>query len=644
MTHTPEPRRKECGADDCTCNGCVGAQEPRRRSTRTIDSVIIRFAGDSGDGVQLTGSQFTETSAASGNDLATFPDYPAEIRAPTGTLAGVSGYQIQLSSREVLTPGDEPDVLVAFNPAALKANLAELRPGGILIINTGELDAKSLAKAGYAKNPLDEGGLAGYRVVAVDITAATLRAVAESGVGHKAAERAKNFYALGLVYWLYNRPLEHTERWLQTTLAAKDPLVAEANRRALRAGFAFGETSELFDVSYVIPPATIEPGRYRNLSGNEALAMGLAAAAELAGLELFLGTYPITPATDILHVLSGQKGLGVKTFQAEDEIAAVCSCVGAAYAGDLAVTTTSGPGLDLKSEGLGLAVALELPLIVVDVQRAGPSTGMPTKTEQSDLRLALYGRHGEAPLPVLAARSSSDCFYAAIEAARIAIEHMTPVILLSDGYLANGTEPFRIPDLALLPRIPVKARAEREGFRPYQRDEDGARPWAVPGVAGLEHRVGGLEKEDGTGRVTTDGPNHERMVRLRAAKIDRIADGYAPLTIEGHPEGDLLVVGWGGTYGVLRAAVERLVARGEKVGHVHLRHLHPLPRDLGPIFARYRRVVAPELNAGQLVDVLRAATLCDVRSITKLQGRLFKETELVSALERHLPARQENLA
>jgi 2-oxoglutarate ferredoxin oxidoreductase subunit alpha len=602
----------------------------RSTPTQTLDSVVIRFVGDSGDGIQLAGAQFTETSAVSGNDLATFPDYPAEIRAPAGTLAGVSGYQIHISSHEVLTTGDEPDVLVAFNPAALRANLGDVKRGGVLIVNSGEFDPKSLDKAGYKSNPIVD-GIPGYRLVPVDITGQTLSAVAPVGLGKKESERAKNFYALGLVYWLFGRSIEHTERWLGGKIASRDPKVAEANIRALRAGFAFGETEELFDVSYVVPPATIAPGKYRNLSGNEATGLGLAAAAELAGLELFLGTYPITPATDILHFLSSQKSFGVKTFQAEDEIAAVCSCIGAAYAGDLAVTTTSGPGMDLKAEGMGLALMLELPMVIVDVQRAGPSTGLPTKTEQADLLLALHGRHGEAPVPVIAARSPGDCFWTAIEAARLAIEHMTPVIMLTDGYLANGTEPFKIPDLEQVPRIPVALRTEPEGFQPYGRDERGVRPWVIPGTPGLEHRIGGLEKEDRTGKVSTDGANHERMVALRHAKIARIADGYGPTEIEGDDRGDLLAIGWGGTWGAISSAVSQLRKQGRRVGHIQLRHLNPLPPDLASIMARYRRVVAPELNLGQLAQVLRAATLVDVRSITKLQGRPFKESELVTA-------------
>jgi 2-oxoglutarate ferredoxin oxidoreductase subunit alpha len=604
-----------------------------------LDSAVVRFAGDSGDGMQVTGSQFTESTALAGNELATFPDYPAEIRAPAGTIAGVSGFQIRFSREPVFTPGDAPDVLIAMNPAALKVNLSELRPGGIVIANQAAFDKKGLDKAGYDRDPLEDARAAGYRVVPIDITGQTVRAVQGLALSRKEAERAKNFYSLGLVYWLFNRSPEHTLSWIHQKFARKSPDIAEANTRALNAGFHYGETAEIFEHSYVIPPAHIESGLYRNLAGNEALAMGLAAAAELSGLELFLGTYPITPASDILHFLSGQKHLGIKTFQAEDEIAGVCSCIGASFGGSLAVTTTSGPGLALKGEGIGLAVMLELPLIVVDVQRGGPSTGLPTKTEQSDLLQACFGRHGESPVPVIAASSPADCFWAAIDAARIALRHMTPVLLLSDGYLANGAEPFRIPNLARLDRIPTKLVTKADLFQPYARDEVLARPWAVPGVPGLEHRVGGLEKEDLSGRVSYDGMNHERMVRLRDEKIRRIADDYPPTEIFGEASGDLLVIGWGSTFGSIRAAVRNLRAGGRRIGHLHLRYLNPLPKDLAEIFSRYQWVVVPEMNLGQLTMLLRAKYLVDAKCISKVQGRPFKESELTQALQAHLEGR-----
>ncbi|MBI4510655.1 MAG: 2-oxoacid:acceptor oxidoreductase subunit alpha [Deltaproteobacteria bacterium] len=609
------------------------------RNQEQLDSVVIRFSGDSGDGMQLTGAQFTETTALAGNDLATFPDYPSEIRAPAGTVAGVSGFQIQFARHPVFTPGDAPDVLVAMNPAALKVNLRELKKGGIIIVNSGEFDKKSLEKAGFQEDPLQNGSLSGFRVYPINITGQTLKAVEGLPISRKEAERAKNFFALGLVYWLFQRTTEHTVKWINAKFVKSNPAIAEANVRALRAGVAHGEATEIFTHSYIVPPAEIAPGRYKNLPGNEALALGLAAAAELSGLELFLGTYPITPASDILHYLAGQKHLGIKTFQAEDEIAGICSCIGAAYSGALAVTTTSGPGLDLKTEGIGLAVILELPLIIVNVQRAGPSTGLPTKTEQADLLQAVFGRHGEAPIPVLAACSPGDCFWVAIEAARIAIRHMTPVMLLSDGFLANGAEPFPIPDMAGIPKIPVSFRTRVEGFHPYMRDENLARPWAIPGTPGLEHRVGGLEKENVGGGVSHDPANHELMCRVRADKVAKVAESYPPTEVFGAPAGDLLVVGWGSTFGAIRAAVTKLLGKGYRVGHVHLRHLHPLPNDLGSVLAKYKRVVVPEMNLGQLTMLLRARYLIDVKALSKVQGRPFKEAELASDLEAHMEVR-----
>jgi 2-oxoglutarate ferredoxin oxidoreductase subunit alpha len=605
------------------------------KSSTTFESVAIRFAGDSGDGMQLTGSQFTETTALAGNDLATFPDYPAEIRAPAGSLAGVSGFQINFSSREVFTPGDEPDVLVAMNPAALKANIADLKKGGILIANTEQFGVKNLERAGYKSNPLEDGSLSGFRIFPVDITNITLRAIHDVGLNQRAAVRTKNFFALGLVYWLFSRDMQHTLDWIQGSMAAKDPVVAEANARALKAGWNYGDTTEMFAQRYDVPKARIEPGRYKNMTGNEAASLGFLAAAELTGLDLFLGSYPITPASDILHFLSKQKHLGVRTFQAEDEIAAIGSAIGAAYAGSLSLTTTSGPGIALKSEAMNLAMMLELPLIVCDVQRGGPSTGLPTKTEQSDLLQVLYGRNGESPIPIVSASSPGDCFYAAIEAARIAVTYMTPVVLLTDGYLANGAEPWRIPDMDSLPRIPVKFHTDPATFQPYDRNEVLARPWAIPGTPGLEHRVGGLEKANITGNVSYDPMNHDAMCRLRAEKVARIADSLPATEIFGDAEGDVLLVGWGGTMGALRAGVERARAEGHSVGHVHLRHLNPLPKDLGDILKRYRKVLVPELNLGQLWMLLRARYLVDAVSINKIQGKPFKEFEIARAIAEH---------
>lgn len=609
-----------------------------RKTTEALETVAIRFAGDSGDGMQLTGDQFTGTTALVGNDLATFPDFPAEIRAPAGSLAGVSGFQINFSSREVHTPGDRPDVLVAMNPAALRTNLADLKPGGILILNSEAFNKKNLQRAGYESDPQTDGTLAAYKVFPVDITGMTLQAISDLGLNQRAAVRTKNFFALGLVYWMFNRPLDHTLQWIRRRFGATAPDIAEANERALKAGYHYGETAEIFTHSYVVEQAKIAPGRYRRISGNEALGLGLLAAAELSGLDLFLGSYPITPASDILHYLSKQKHLGVRTFQAEDEIAAICAALGAAYAGGLGVTTTSGPGMALKAEAMNLALMLELPLIIVDVQRAGPSTGMPTKTEQADLLQAMFGRNGEAPLAIVAPSSPGDCFWMAIEAARIAVTHMIPVVILSDGYLANGAEPWRIPQMADIPRIPVKFRTDPEGFQPYLRDEVLARPWAIPGTPGLEHRIGGLEKQHLTGNVSYDPANHEHMVRLRAEKLQKIADHLPPTPVAGAEEGEVLVIGWGGTAGAITAAVAALNAQGRRVGHVHLRHLSPLPNDLGEIMGRFRTVVVPELNLGQLAFLLRARYGTHIRSVTKVQGRPFMESEIRDAIAAHLEA------
>jgi 2-oxoglutarate ferredoxin oxidoreductase subunit alpha len=605
-----------------------------QKAVETVQTVAIRFAGDSGDGMQVTGTQFTDTTALAGNDLATFPDFPAEIRAPAGSLAGVSGFQIKFSSEEVFTPGDAPDVLVAMNPAALKANLHDLKAGGILILNGSEFNAKNVERAGYAQNPTEDGSLSDYKVYKADITGMTLRAVEELKLNNRFAVRCKNFFALGLVYWLYNRDPQHTVTWIEEKF--KDPSLREANLRAMKAGYAFGETTELFDRSYEIKQAKIKPGKYRNISGNEAIALGFLAAAELSGLDLFLGSYPITPASDILHALARFKHLGVRTFQAEDEIAAICSAIGAAYSGALALTTTSGPGLALKGEGMGLALMLELPLVIVDVQRAGPSTGMPTKTEQADLLQAMYGRNGEAPIPVLAASTPGDCFYVAIEACRVALQHMTPVVLLSDGYIANGAEPWSVPDMSKLPRIPVNFRTDRDGFQPYSRDERLARPWALPGTPGLEHRIGGIEKQHLTGNISYDAANHEFMSKLRHERVQKIADELPPTEIFGDPSGDLLIVGWGDTFGAIRAGVEATRPQGHKIGHVHLRWLNPLPNDLGEILKRYKRVLVPEINLGQLVKLLRARYLVDARSYPKIQGQPFKESEIIAGIKQQL--------
>ncbi len=602
------------------------------KTTETLESVVVRFAGDSGDGMQLTGTQFTETTALAGNDVATFPDYPAEIRAPAGTLAGVSGFQVQFSSHEVFTPGDSPDVLVAMNPAALKANLMDVPAGAVIIVNTGGFDKKSIERCGFKDDPLKDGTLSGYKVFEVDITAQTLKAIEGLPLTRRIAERTKNFYALGLVYWLFDRSVEHSLAWIEQKFKKAEPGILEANIRALKAGYAFGETAEMFAVRWHVPRAPIAPGRYKNLSGNEALALGFVAASELSGLDLFLASYPITPASDILHFLSKQKAFGVRTLQAEDEIAAMAAAIGAAYGGALALTTTSGPGLALKSEGSSLGMMLELPMIIVDVQRGGPSTGLPTKTEQSDLLQAMFGRHGESPLPVIAACTPGDCFWTAIEAARIALRHMTPVIVLTDGSLANGAEPFRIPDVSTIAKIPVEFRTEKEGFQPYARNAQGARPWALPGTPGLEHRVGGLEKANLTGAISYDGANHELMSRLRAEKVQKVADSYPKTEVFGAQSGKVLVVGWGGTFGALRSAVTTMHAQGASVGHLHLRYLNPLPHDLGDVLKKFDKILVPELNLGQLAMLLRARYLVNAESLSKMQGKPFKEAEITRAV------------
>ncbi len=618
---------------------------PTERPTEKIGGVVVRFAGDSGDGMQLTGDRFTSVSAVLGNDLATFPDYPAEIRAPAGSLAGVSAFQVQISDHEISTHGDTPNVLVAMNPAGLKANIAVMERGATLIVNSDAFDERSLAKAGYAVDPLTDNSLSEFAVYKVPMTSITQEACKEAGVKPRDAERSKNFFALGLVSWIYTRPTDTTLAWIEERFGSK-PQIADANRRAFRAGYDFGETAELFDSRYEISAAAFREGEYINIPGNTSLAWGLIAAARQADLPLFLGSYPITPASDILHELSKRKEFGVKTFQAEDEISGIGAALGAAFGGSLAVTTTSGPGLDLKSETLGLAVSLELPLIIVDVQRAGPSTGLPTKVEQSDLLQAIHGRHGESPVPVVAATTPSQCFDAAIEAARIAVTYRTPVILLSDAYLANGSEPWLIPDVASLPPIEANfasatnatnAEGEPE-FLPYVRDDETlARPWAPPGLAGLEHRIGGLEKAENTGSVSYDGANHERMTLLRAARINGIADSY-PATLVDDPSGEasLVVVGWGSTYGAINAGVERVRELGRHVAHIQLMHLNPLPNDLGSLLAGYEHVLVPELNLGQLCSILRSKYLVDAKALGKMQGNPFRPAEIEDAILEHL--------
>ncbi len=593
----------------------------------------MRFAGDSGDGMQISGNQFTNTVALYGNDLATFPDYPAEIRAPAGTLPGVSGYQIQFSSSDIYTPGDAVDVLVAMNPAALKMNLKDLKPNGILIVNSDSFTDSDLKKAQQTSNPLEDHSLDGYRLFAVPLEKLTHAALEGLGLDAKSMNRCKNFFALGMAYWLYNRPMEHTYRWLDEKFAKK-PLIAEANKLALKAGYSYCEATEAFQVSYEIPPAKLAPGVYRNLSGNQALAMGFVAAAHQAGLPLFLGSYPITPASDILHELAMYKNYNVTTFQAEDEIAAITSAIGAAYAGALALTTTSGPGMALKTEAMGLAVAVELPMVIVDVQRGGPSTGLPTKTEQADLLQAMFSRNSEAPIPILAASTPGDCFWIALEASRIAIKYMVPVIVLSDGYLANGAEPWLIPTMDKLPKIPVHFERNPEGFLPYKRNaETLARPWAIPGTPGLEHRIGGLEKQDVTGNVNYEPLNHEKMVRLRAAKVEAVVQDVPDAVPAGDQEGDLLIVAWGSTYGSVTAAMKAQRAKGRRIGHVHLRYLNPLPKNLGQLFGRYRKVLVPEMNMGQLLLLLRAKYLVDAQGYNKIQGQPFKVAELENKIE-----------
>ncbi|MCK0513182.1 2-oxoacid:acceptor oxidoreductase subunit alpha [Aromatoleum buckelii] len=604
-----------------------GTERLRERVVEALDSVVIRFVGDSGDGMQLTGSEFSKAVAKAGHGFATHPDYPSEIRAPTGTLFGVSGYQIQYGSRQVFTSGDAPDALVAMNPAALKTNLADVKHGGIIIANTGAFADTNLAKAGYTSNPLEDGSLDGYRLFKIDISALTAAALRESGLSKKEVGRCKNYFALGLMLCLYGRPIEDEIADIYEKFSKK-PEFADANVNALRAGFAYADAAEIFAATYQVREAAAKPGVYRSITGNHAAALGFVAASESSGVGLFLGSYPITPATDILHELSALKHFDVTTYQAEDEIAGICSTIGAAYGGALGLTTTSGPGMALKTEAMGLAVMLELPLVIVNVQRGGPSTGLPTKIEQSDLLQAIYGRNGECPIPVIAARSPSDCFDCAIEAFRIAVKYMTPVILLTDGGIANAAEPWRIPDVASLPKVEVSYRTDPEGFQPYARDENLARPWVRPGTPGMEHRVGGLEKDFLSGNISHDPLNHQRMVEVRAAKVAGTAQDIPPTTIEGPASGDLLVIGWGSTYGTIAQAREKAEADGRSVAHVHLRHLNPLPPDLGELLGRYKTVLVPELNMGQLSKLLCERYLREVVPMNKVQGKPFKVSEV----------------
>ena len=606
-----------------------GAVKPRRE----LERAVVRFAGDSGDGMQLTGEQFTTESAWAGNDVATLPNFPAEIRAPAGTLFGVSSFQLQFGSQRVYTPGDRLDCLVAMNPAALKVHLGDLKTGGLLIVNTAAFDKRNLDKAGYAQNPLDDPALAErYRLHKVDMTALTLEAIRDLPLNQKEKERTKNFFALGLVSWIYTRPLEPTVEWIRKRFA-KRPEIAEANLRVLKAGHAFGETAEFFNEHYTVEAAEMAPGLYRAMTGNRALAWGLLAAAERSRLPIVYGAYPITPASSILEELALHKRFRVRTIQAEDEIAAVTAAIGASLGGAVGVTGSSGPGIALKGEAIGLAVMAELPLVVFDIQRAGPSTGMPTKTEQGDLMQALYGRNSESPVVVLAPATPGDCFYIAYEAVRIAVKYMVPVIVLSDGFLANSSEPWLIPDLGTLPPIEVKFRTDPEGFFPYLRDPATlARPWVRPGTPGLEHRSGGLEKQDVTGNISYDPENHDHMVRTRAEKVRRVAQEIPPTTIHGPATGDLLVVGWGGTYGSITAAVERAQAEGLSVASVHLRYLNPLPPDLGQILREYRKVLVPEINSGQLVRVLRSEYLVDAVGFNRVRGLPLATEDILEAI------------
>ncbi|PYS88208.1 MAG: 2-oxoglutarate ferredoxin oxidoreductase subunit alpha [Acidobacteria bacterium] len=603
-----------------------------------VETVTIRFAGDSGDGMQLTGTQFTNTSAVLGNDISTLPDFPAEIRAPAGSLPGVSGFQLNFSSQDIRTPGDQPNVLVAMNPAALKVNLPDLEEGGTIIVNTDEFNKGNLEKAAYAANPLEDDTLAGYRVHKLPITTLNLRALQEAkvGLGRKEMDRCKNFFALGVLYWLYDRPMEPTLNWIKAKFS-KLPEVAKANEIALKTGYNFADTTEVFTTHYTIKKAHIAPGKYRKITGNEATAIGFVAASQLAGRPLFYGSYPITPASDILHELARHKNFGVRTFQAEDEIAAVCAAIGASFAGHIGLTGTSGPGVALKQEAIGLAVMTELPLVIINVQRGGPSTGLPTKTEQADLFQAVWGRNGECPAVVLAPATPADCFHMAVEAVRIAFKYMTPVFYLSDGYLANGAEPWALPKIDELPKIEVKFADDPTNFMPYARDpETLARPYAVPGTPGLEHRIGGIEKQHITGNVSYDPENHEFMVRMRQAKVDRVAQDIPDVEVFGAPTGRVLVLGWGSTYGAITSAVERMQRAGHSVSSAHLRHLNPFPQNLGEVLASFDKVIIPEMNLGQLCTMIRAKYLVDAVAFSKVKGRPFQIREIERKVEEYL--------
>ncbi len=607
--------------------------------TQVVEDVVIKFAGDSGDGMQLTGSQFTNNTALIGNDLSTFPDFPAEIRAPQGTLPGVSGFQLRFSSNSVFTPGDACDVLVAMNAAALKVNLKALKPNGIIIADTNGFDSKNLRLANYTDgdNPLENDSLKGYELHKIDITKLTREALKDIQMGVKEKDRAKNMFVLGFLYWLYNRDMTSTFSFLHDKFSKK-PEILESNIRSLQAGYNYGDTVEAFMSRYKVEKAKLNAGKYRNITGNTALTYGLIAASEKSVLPIFLGTYPITPASDILHELSKLKSFGVRTFQAEDEIAGISAAIGAAYGGSLGITTTSGPGMALKTEAMGLAVMLEIPLLIVNIQRGGPSTGLPTKTEQSDLLQAYYGRNGECPMPIVSASTPSDCFDAAYEAVRIAVQHMTPVILLSDGYIANGAEPWQYPQSEQLQPIEVKFKkglhSEEAKFLPYKRDENLVRDWAVPGTAGLEHRIGGLEKEDKTGNVSYDAENHQHMVKTRQAKVDKIADHIPLQTLDSGPEkGDVLVLGWGSTYGAIKTAVELLQSQGKTIAHAHLRHLRPFPKNLGDILKNYKHVLIPEINNGQLIKIIRDQYFVDAKGYNKIKGTPMTRTELVEAIQ-----------
>jgi len=601
-----------------------------------LDRVTIRFAGDSGDGMQLTGTQFTRTAAVFGNDISTLPDYPAEIRAPAGSIPGVSGFQISFSSSEIHTPGDAPDVLVAMNPAALRANVRDLAPGGAIIVNSDAFTPPNLAKAGYTTSPLADDSLRSYTVFDIPVSTLNARALEGLDMTSRQMDLTKNFFALGIMFWLYGRTMETTQAWIEEKFGGR-AIIAEANRRALNAGYAFGETTEIFHTTYRVAPAHLAPGTYRNITGNEATALGMLTASKLADRQLVYASYPITPASEILHHLSAWKNFGLKTFQAEDEIAAIGAALGASYGGALGLTGTSGPGMALKAEMLGLAVMVELPLVVIDVQRAGPSTGMPTKTEQSDLLQVLFGRNGDSPIPVVAPATPAECFDYAIEAWRIALRHMTPVVYLSDAFLATGSEPWRIPELEGLPDLRVPNRTERAGFYPYERDpETLARPWAVPGTPGLEHRIGGLEKLDVLGTISYDPDNHHQMQLLRAEKVARIARDIPPLEVFGPPQGELLILGWGSTYGAIRSAVERLQEQGRKVAHAHLRHLNPFPTNTGDVVRAYNRVLIPELNMGQLRMLIRSMFLVDAEGFNLVRGKPFQISEIQAKAEQVL--------